>query len=111
VRSSTSYPTTWLGAGRPIADGGKFIIQNTQNRDGRGIKTELDAQSQTLRSIADHFGIDTESLRALLRTVGLEDAPESDIKRRQDEIREANGADHDGAATVPAANTRPAPAY
>jgi low affinity Fe/Cu permease len=64
-----------------------FIIQNTQNRDGRAIQTKLDAQSQALAKVLEQLGTaDTEDL--LHRLVGVEDAPESDIKSEQDRVRE-----------------------
>lgn len=65
-----------------------FIIQNTQNRDGRAMQAKLDAQSEVLRLIAERLDIDDdESL--LTRTVGLEDAPEHVIKNDQDIVRRA----------------------
>lgn len=64
-----------------------FIIQNTQNRDGRAVQAKLDAQSEALRAIAEHLGIaDDEDL--LTRLVGVEDAPARTIKKDQDRVRE-----------------------
>jgi low affinity Fe/Cu permease len=51
-----------------------FVIQNTQNRDGRAMHTKLDA-------ILDHLDIDSEDLK------GLEDLPEVDIRDRQERVR------------------------
>src|SRR3954471_23110852 len=62
-----------------------FIIQNTQNRDGRAMQAKLDAQSDVLRSLARHLGADEDGL---LTTVGLEDAPEEVIKEDQDHVRQ-----------------------
>jgi low affinity Fe/Cu permease len=64
-----------------------FIIQNTQNRDGRAIQTKLDAQSEALRALADKLGVDEECMPRLLSLVGVEDAPDSDIKDAQDQVR------------------------
>ena len=66
-----------------------FIIQNTQNRDGRAIQTKLDAQNEALRAIVDRLGVDGNSTARLLELVGIEDAPEGDIKLEQDRVREA----------------------
>jgi low affinity Fe/Cu permease len=63
-----------------------FIIQNTQNRDGRAVQAKLDAHSEVLRAIAERLGIaDDEDL--LTRLVGLEDAPEGVIKEDQEDVR------------------------
>lgn len=63
-----------------------FIIQNTQNREGRALQTKLDAQSEVLRAIAEHLDVaDDEDL--LTRVVGLEDAPDRVIKEDQDKVR------------------------
>src|SRR4051812_34804284 len=71
-----------------------FIIQNTQNRDGRAMQAKLDAQSEVLRAIAEHVGVEDEE-DLLTRLVGVEDAPEHDIKEEQEEVREvaANNGD------------------
>jgi low affinity Fe/Cu permease len=53
-----------------------FVIQNTQNRDGRAIQTKLDAIIEALADTDD-------------RPVGLEDLPERDIERRQATVRAA----------------------
>lgn len=50
-----------------------FIIQNTQNRDGRAVEVKLDAIMEALNMDSD--------------LVGLEDAPESMIKAEQTKIR------------------------
>jgi low affinity Fe/Cu permease len=64
-----------------------FIIQNTQNRDGRAMQAKLDAQSEVLRLVAETLRIaDDEDL--LTRLVGVEDAPEDVIKTNQDRVRE-----------------------
>lgn len=65
-----------------------FIIQNTQNRDGRAVQAKLDAQSEVLRTVAQRLGIeDDETL--LTKLVGVEDAPERVIKDDQEEVRRA----------------------
>jgi low affinity Fe/Cu permease len=65
-----------------------FIIQNTQNRDGRAMQTKLDAQSEVLRAMAERLGV-TDDDNLLTRLVGVEDAPEREIRRDQDEVRDA----------------------
>jgi low affinity Fe/Cu permease len=72
-----------------------FIIQNTQNREGRAMQTKLDAQSQVLRRVAEELGIADEK-GLLTRLVGVEDAPEPVIKDDQDRVREA--AEHPASA-------------
>jgi low affinity Fe/Cu permease len=62
-----------------------FIIQNTQNRDGRAVQTKLDAQTEALDAILDHLGI--EKPAPLRELVGVEDAPEKDIRREQAKVR------------------------
>jgi low affinity Fe/Cu permease len=65
-----------------------FIIQNTQNRDGRAVQAKLDAQSEVLRSVAQRLDIeDDEDL--LTKLVGVEDAPERVIQDDQKEVRRA----------------------
>jgi low affinity Fe/Cu permease len=65
-----------------------FIIQNTQNRDGRAVQAKLDAQSEVLRSVAQRLHIeDDEDL--LTKLVGVEDAPERVIQDDQKEVRRA----------------------
>jgi low affinity Fe/Cu permease len=51
-----------------------FVIQSSQNRDGRAIQVKLD---EILRAMA----------RADNELVGIEDLPESEIKEIQDRIR------------------------
>jgi low affinity Fe/Cu permease len=55
-----------------------FVIQNTQNRDGRAIQTKLDAILEALHETDD-------------RLVGLEDLPEHAIREAQQVVRD--GAD------------------
>jgi low affinity Fe/Cu permease len=63
-----------------------FIIQNTQNRDGRAVQAKLDAQSEVLRAIAERLGIaDDEDL--LTKLVGVEDAPDRVIREDQEDVR------------------------
>ena len=78
INTGTTIVTFWM----------VFIIQNTQNRDGRAMQSKLDAQSEVIRQIAERLGInDDEAL--LTRTVGLEDAPEKVIKEDQNIVRQA----------------------
>jgi low affinity Fe/Cu permease len=71
INTGTTIVTFWM----------VFIIQNTQNRDGRAMQAKLDAQSEVIRLIAERLDLDDdESL--LTRTVGLEDAPEAIIQAR-----------------------------
>src|SRR3954468_570468 len=73
INTGTTIVTFWM----------VFIIQNTQNREGRAMQAKLDAQSEVLRLMAERLEIkDHEKL--LTRTVGLEDAPEDVIKTDQD---------------------------
>src|SRR5688572_25580080 len=46
-----------------------FIIQNTQNRDGRAIQTKLDAQNEALYVIATKLGLDKDEIPPLLLDV------------------------------------------
>lgn len=65
-----------------------FIIQNTQNRDGKAVQAKLDAQSEVLRRVAETLDIaDDEDL--LTRLVGVEEAPETVIESDQEEVRAA----------------------
>jgi low affinity Fe/Cu permease len=64
-----------------------FIIQNTQNRDDRAVQAKLDAQSEVLRVMAEKLGIDDDQ-DLLTRLVGVEDAPQDEIKDKQQRVRE-----------------------
>jgi low affinity Fe/Cu permease len=78
INTGTTIITFWM----------VFIIQNTQNRDGRAMQAKLDAQSEVLRAMARKLDIeDDEDL--LVRLVGVEDAPEKVIKADQDVVRRA----------------------
>lgn len=78
INTGTTIITFWM----------VFIIQNTQNREGRAMQAKLDAQSEVLRRVAERLDIDDDEA-LLTRTVGLEDAPEPVIKADQDLIRNA----------------------
>ena len=78
INTGTTIITFWM----------VFIIQNTQNRDGRAMQAKLDAQSELLRAMAKALDVD-EDTSLLTRTVGLEDAPEDVIKSDQDRVRRA----------------------
>lgn len=78
INTGTTIVTFWM----------VFIIQNTQNREGRAMQAKLDAQSEVLRRIAECLQIDDDEA-LLTRTVGLEDAPEAVIKQDQDLVRRA----------------------
>jgi len=81
-----------------------FIIQNTQNREGRAMQTKLDAQSEVLRRIAEQLNIDDDE-GLLTRLVGVEDAPETVIKADQDRVRiAAESTGRSGAARHPRTN-------
>src|SRR3954467_2152719 len=69
INTGTTIITFWM----------VFIIQNTQNREGRAMQAKLDAQSEVLRLVAERLDMDVKPL--LTRTVGLEDAPETVIKK------------------------------
>lgn len=66
-----------------------FIIQNTQNREDRATQTKLDAQNHALRQILDHLEIQHD--HPLSRLAGLEEAPEQDIKKQQEDVRPKPG--------------------
>jgi low affinity Fe/Cu permease len=78
INTGTTIITFWM----------VFIIQNTQNREGRAMQAKLDAQSEVLRALAERLGIDDDE-DLLTRLVGVEDAPEPVIKADQDRVREA----------------------
>jgi low affinity Fe/Cu permease len=78
INTGTTIITFWM----------VFIIQNTQNRDGRAMQTKLDAQSEVLRAIAERLRIDDDE-DLLTRLVGVEDAPEPTIKADQNRVRDA----------------------
>jgi low affinity Fe/Cu permease len=63
-----------------------FIIQNTQNRDGRAVQAKLDAQSEALASILEALELSSDREAELKRLVGAEDAPERAIKEEQERI-------------------------
>jgi low affinity Fe/Cu permease len=65
-----------------------FVIQNTQSRDGRAVQAKLDAQNEALYAIACRLGVDDDE-DFLVRLVGVEDAPERDIKQQQNRVRHA----------------------
>jgi low affinity Fe/Cu permease len=65
-----------------------FVIQNTQNRDGRAVQTKLDAQAEALALIAKQLGIDDDRLPRLSQLVGVEDAPDDVIREAQDRVRD-----------------------
>jgi low affinity Fe/Cu permease len=78
INTGTTIITFWM----------VFIIQNTQNREGRAMQAKLDAQSEVLRLMAERLEI-KDHKKLLTRTVGLEDAPEDVIKTDQDLVRQA----------------------
>jgi low affinity Fe/Cu permease len=62
-----------------------FIIQNTQNRDGRAIQAKLDEQAGALAKLMDALGVDGAT--DIGRLVGVEEQPEKVIKDEQDQVR------------------------
>ena len=60
-----------------------FVIQNTQNRDGRAMQAKLDEQSLALQKILEHLEVAEEHQEELDRLVGVEDAPERAIREEQ----------------------------
>jgi low affinity Fe/Cu permease len=76
INTGTTIVTFWM----------VFIIQNTQNREGRAMQAKLDAQSEIIRAIADRLGVEDDD-DLLTRLVGVEDAPERIIKEDQDKVR------------------------
>lgn len=65
-----------------------FVIQNTQNRDGRAMQAKLDEQSLALAKVLDALHVDTEDQELLDRLVGVEEAPEQTIKDEQRRVHE-----------------------
>lgn len=63
-----------------------FVIQNTQNRDGRAIQAKLDAEANALGQIM--AALDLRGDGHLERLVGVEDAPERVIEEEQEKVRE-----------------------
>lgn len=68
INTGTTIVTFWM----------VFIIQNTQNRDGRAVETKLDAILKRLDA-----NLSDPDARDLM---GIEDLPEDEIKKVQDEI-------------------------
>jgi low affinity Fe/Cu permease len=60
-----------------------FVIQNTQNRDGRAMQAKLDEQSLALSKILEHLDVAEDHQEELDRLVGVEDAPERAIRAEQ----------------------------
>lgn len=65
-----------------------FIIQNTQNRDGRAMQTKLDAQSEALVALCRKNGLASIADR-LSELTGVEEQPEKVIEEEQSEVRNA----------------------
>ena len=82
INTGTTIVTFWM----------VFIIQNTQNRDGKAIQTKLDAQSHALQALTEKLGVNIDVLANL---AGLEDAPEKVIDAEKAQVREQalNGLD------------------
>ena len=74
-----------------------FIIQNTQNRDGRAIQAKLDAQAGAIARILEALDLDHDG--ELGRLVGVEEAPEKVIKEEQDKARDAATPDDPSSVT------------
>lgn len=64
INTPTTVITFWMA----------FIIQNTQNRDGRAIQTKLDAILKSIENVPDEL-------------MGLEDKPEEEIRQEQTKLR------------------------
>lgn len=60
-----------------------FVIQNTQNRDGRAMQAKLDEQSLAIGKILDALGLSDADREELDRLVAVEEAPERAIKEEQ----------------------------
>ena len=65
INTPTTVITFWMA----------FIIQGTQNRDGRAIQTKLDAILKSIESVPNTL-------------MGLEDKPEKEIKQEQTKLRD-----------------------
>lgn len=68
-----------------------FILQNSQNRQGRAVQTKLDAQGHALHAILDHLGIPSDA--PLRELAGLEEGADQDIKKEQEQMRTAHLSD------------------
>jgi low affinity Fe/Cu permease len=90
INTGTTIITFWM----------VFIIQNTQNRDGRAMQAKLDAQSEVLRAIATRLDV-SDDQELLTRLVGVEDAPERVIKEDQDVVRRVARATGETGLTPP----------
>jgi low affinity Fe/Cu permease len=64
-----------------------FVIQNTQNRDGRAMQAKLDAQSLALHRIMGALELADEQQEDLDRLVGVEEADEQVIVREQRRVQ------------------------
>jgi low affinity Fe/Cu permease len=64
-----------------------FVIQNTQNRDGRAMQAKLDAQSLALHRIMGALELADEHQEDLDRLVGVEEADEQVIVREQRRVQ------------------------
>ena len=94
INTGTTIITFWM----------VFIIQNTQNRDGRAMQAKLDAQSEVLRAIAEQLRVNDDE-HLLTRLVGVEDAPEAVIKEDQKRVRDvAQGNGPTGGRNAPTVN-------
>jgi low affinity Fe/Cu permease len=81
-----------------------FVIQNTQNRDGRAIQAKLDEQGLALSAVLEALDLSPQDRLELDRLVGVEDAPETDIKDEQRRIHtrsETTPVDDEPARRVP----------
>jgi low affinity Fe/Cu permease len=65
-----------------------FIIQNTQNRDGRAVQTKLDAQNEALFLIAKKLGIE-DDMPMLEELIGVEEDTSKMIKAEQAKVRQS----------------------
>ena len=68
-----------------------FVIQNTQNRDGRANQVKQHLPLQMTAHLVKELCADTRSAAELLeeatRLIGIEDKPEKAIKVQQDRVR------------------------
>ncbi|HEX2851430.1 MAG TPA: low affinity iron permease family protein [Acidimicrobiales bacterium] len=71
-----------------------FVIQNSQNRDGRAIQLKLDELICAIRDADD-------------RLVGIEEEPEKQIKQAQDEVRGRVHNEDEDDATSPSGDDAP----
>lgn len=68
-----------------------FVIQNTQNRDGRAIQAKLDLALRMQAVTCVHLGLAPELVEEAWRLIGIEDEKSKVIKTQQARVRHELG--------------------